>query len=383
VATIAFGMGIDKADIRYVYHYNLPKSLENYSQEIGRSGRDGQRSTCEMFVCSEDLNVLENFVYGDTPSAAAVRGLTDELFRLGQEFDISLHTLGGQFDIRPIVVRTLLTYLELDGYLQEGTPFYSKYQFQPNISSAEMLSHFEGERQDFLRNVLSTAEKAKIWFSIDLEQASRKAASPRDRVVRALDYLAEQGWLQLKVEGVRNRFHVLKQPADLAALAADLHRRMLKREEREIGRLQQVLGWAGHDGCQVARLCEHFGEKLDRNCGHCSWCTSSGRVAAGNHDRRKRLERGPASAGTDARSAARPALVCSLSLRHHVSQAQPAAAQFARAVRRDGRCPVCDDPFAGFVSGWHAGQKNVERCACTIRTISARPQRRQIWPARS
>ena len=75
VATIAFGMGIDKADIRYVYHYNPPKSLENYAQEIGRAGRDGRPSTCEMFFCPEDLNVLENFAYGDTPTLAAVEQL--------------------------------------------------------------------------------------------------------------------------------------------------------------------------------------------------------------------------------------------------------------------------------------------------------------------
>ena len=123
VATIAFGMGVDKADIRYVYHYNLPKSLENYAQEIGRAGRDGKTAICHTLVCLNDLNVLENFVYGDTPDADALRGLIEELFGFEEEFDINLVGLANKHDIRPLVLRTLLTYLELDGYLQGGTPF--------------------------------------------------------------------------------------------------------------------------------------------------------------------------------------------------------------------------------------------------------------------
>jgi len=241
VATIAFGMGIDKANIRYVYHYNLSKSLENFSQEIGRSGRDSEPATCEMFVCPDDLNALENFVYGDTPSLEAVRGLVKEVYSLGDEFDVSLFELAAHHDIRPIVTRTLLTYLELDGYLQEGTPFYSSYQFRPLATSAEILAKFEGERRDFLSRLLRCAEKAKIWFTIDLDAAVAKTGGPRERVVRALDYLGEQGLLELKVEGVRHRFRRMRRPpANLAELAAPMHARMIERETREIARLNRT-----------------------------------------------------------------------------------------------------------------------------------------------
>ena len=148
VATIAFGMGIDKANIRYVYHYNPAKSLENYAQEVGRAGRDGKPATCEMFFCPDDLNVLENFAYGDTPTQPAVAALVDEVFRQGDDFDVSIYDLSGAHDIRNTVVRTLLTYLELLGHIDAGTPFYAEYQFKPLVSSAEILRHFEGERKD-------------------------------------------------------------------------------------------------------------------------------------------------------------------------------------------------------------------------------------------
>ena len=72
VTPIAFGMGVDKPDIRYVYHYNLPKGLESYSQEIGRAGRDDKPSVCEMLASADDVVTLENFSYGDTPEAETV-----------------------------------------------------------------------------------------------------------------------------------------------------------------------------------------------------------------------------------------------------------------------------------------------------------------------
>lgn len=275
VATIAFGMGVDKADIRYVYHYNPPKSLENYAQEIGRAGRDGKPLVCHLLLVADDINVLENFIYGDTPDEAALRALLYELFGCGEpelELELAINELAARHDLRPLVLRTLLTYLELDGFIEGGTPFYADYRFRPLTGSAQILARFEGERRCFLERLFRQAKKERTWFGLEPAAAARALGCDRERVVRALDWLGEQGMLEVKVAGVRHRYRRLRAPADSDTLAAELHRRMLQREAAELARLQQVLDFAALASCHSAALAAHFGEVLPQPCGQCSGC---------------------------------------------------------------------------------------------------------------
>ena len=275
VATIAFGMGIDKANIRSVFHFNLPKSLENYAQEIGRAGRDGAPAECEILACGEDLTVLENFTYGDTPTPEALRDLLKELLQdraVGDEFDVSMYELSARHDIRQLVVSTALTYLELDGWIQATAPFYTTYQWRFLRPMEEILGRFDAGRSEFLERLFALAKVGRIWNTVILADAAKALEGGRERVLKALSYLEEKGDVELQVAGVRQGYRLIRAPDDPTKIWRELQRRFVARESSDITRSRKVTELLSADGCLVRGLLRYFGEELGRECGHCGPC---------------------------------------------------------------------------------------------------------------
>ncbi|MEI6673929.1 MAG: RecQ family ATP-dependent DNA helicase [Verrucomicrobiota bacterium] len=272
VATIAFGMGIDKADIRGVIHYNLPKSLENHTQEIGRAGRDGRPAVCELLACGDDLTVLENFIYSDTPTPGALGNLLDRVLRRGGVFDISTYDLSVTCDIRPTVVATVLTYLEIDRLIEATGSFYAGYRAKLLRTPGQILAGRKPAERRFLQRLLESGKPGRGWLAFDPAALAADLGVTRQKVVTALGELQAAGDLVLEHSGLRQGYVMKNAPGDLRDLTVKMFALFERREQADLERLRQVLALAGHRGCLTAYLTNHFGETLTHPCGHCDRC---------------------------------------------------------------------------------------------------------------
>jgi len=296
VATIAFGMGVDKPNVRRVFHAHAPRSLEGYVQEVGRAGRDGLPAEGVLLYDESDLPALANFVEAKVPTADQVRGALNAAFTSKETPDVvafSPYAVGDQFDMDAVAVRTLFARLELREIVSALTPAYDTYQL-PLSHDVEATATALGDRDGAAWRALTAhARRGRVWQTLELREAARDAGIPIASAVAIVRRAEEDGGAEIKASGILHRYQVLRRPdrqVDTPVLLASVSDAV----EGERRRLASVRSYALATICRQAHAVAYLGDADVSPCGICDVCRGHApldEASLSRHDWRRDFDR--------------------------------------------------------------------------------------------
>lgn len=290
VATVAFGMGVDKANVRYVVHFNPARSLEAYAQESGRAGRDGQPAHCLLLMTAGDRATMRRWLADDVIPIGFLRAVYAALKRERRGpfalLDPARVASGLSEDEGrshdETEVRVAISLLERAGLVRRhlDLPRQVRIEVGPGAAGSEEIGR--------LVAALGGSAGGPVVDSLAL--AERAGLEPARLETRLLDW-QEQGWLHYRPLGRQALVELLPPPADAVQRVEALVEQWQTSQEQ---RLDLVLAYAGLSTCRHAAIARHFGLSAPPRCGACDNCAPAGSAATADAAPTAALERHPA-----------------------------------------------------------------------------------------
>jgi ATP-dependent DNA helicase RecQ len=291
-ATNAFGMGIDKQNIHLIIHYNMPGSIENYYQEFGRAGRDGEEADVFLLYDRKDEDIQRYFINNSYPSLDTITEVYDLIcdyahLALGNTYshriqlDQNFSGLISQKGISKAQLDNALSILESSGYFKRNSEYDKGYLVQIALPQQRLESYLKSFAMNQLRDllfILLRQQGAQILTNkvkINITKASEELNLDKKDISDLLDELANSGIILY--EKPSNFPSVSLQCPRVKSGELNLDINKFENLTKHLnGKLESMIGYVNSEVCRSRVILNYFGEEAgNHKCGKCDICTGS------------------------------------------------------------------------------------------------------------